>query len=122
MSKTEQMPLIAALSFIVVLTFGPILIGEVQDIAELKVIGYSVTIGVVIAFLGYAKSSDPNQPFSPEKLVITPLTGALAGIVMAFWKVDYGSALVWMANTGVLTWIEFIGKAVVRRFWATAAT
>jgi len=98
------------------------LIGEVQEIPELKVIGYSVTIGVVMAFLGYAKSSNPNEQFSPQKLVITPITGALAGIVMVIWKLDYGSALVWMANTGVLTWIEFIGKAVVRRFWATTIT
>ncbi len=120
--ETKSLPLATAVLFILVLSFGPILIGEAQNIPEAKTIGYSVTIGVVIAFLGYAKSSNPEEQFSPDKLIITPITGLFAGIVMAFWQVGYSSALVWMANTGVLTWIEFVGKAVVRKFWAPVNT
>lgn len=118
MEKPEQMPAVAAAFLILVLVFGPIAIGQVQELPQLKAIGYSVFIGVIIAFLGFAKSSNPNEQFSPDKLVITPITGLFAGIVMAFWQLDYSSAFVWMANTGVLTWIEFVGKAIVRRLWA----
>jgi ABC-type Mn2+/Zn2+ transport system permease subunit len=108
------MPLSVALLLILVLTFGPILIADRVNMPTLSAIGYSVFIGVIYAFLGYAKST---EPFDPEKFVITPISGAFAGIVMAYYGLPYSEAITWLANAGVLSLIEFVGKALVRRFW-----
>ena len=117
----REMPAIAALLLCVLLVAAPVVIGELEELPELKAIGYSVLVGVFMAFLGYLKT-DPLEAFSPELFVTTPITGVFAGIVMAFWNVDYANALTWLTTAGVLALIEFAGKAIVRRLWVSPGT
>jgi hypothetical protein len=70
---------------------------------------------VLLAFLGYAKAPTA-EPFDPEKFMITPLTGVLAGIVIALYGLDYVNASAWLANAGAIELIEIVGKSLVRRF------
>jgi hypothetical protein len=114
----QELPAIAALMLCVILIFGPVVIADHVDLPELKVIGYSVFVGVLMAYLGYAKSQ-PMEAFDAEKFIITPITGVFAGIAIAFFGYSYAEALTWLANIGVLALVEFAGKAIVRRFWAT---
>lgn len=121
----EEMPVAVAMALCIILVFAPVVLGDYAELPELKVVGYSVCIGVFIAFLGYAKTN-PLEHFDPVHFIVTPITGLLAGIVMVFFNVDYSEAQTWMANAGVLFLLDFIGKALVRRFWgpptATAYT
>jgi hypothetical protein len=112
------MPALAALILCAILVFAPVVIADHVELPELKTVGYSVFIGLVMAMLGYAKS-DPLESFAPEKFLITPITGIFAGVAMAFLGYSYGEALTWLGNLGVLALIEFAGKAIVRRYWAT---
>lgn len=112
----KEMPISVAMALCIILIFAPVVLGEYASFPELKVIGYSVCIGVFVAFLGYAKT-DPIENFDPVHFVVTPISGIATGVVMAFLGYDYSEAITWMANTGVLVLIEFIGKALVRRFW-----
>ena len=115
------MPAIVALLLCVLLVAAPLVIGEIEDVPELTAVGYSVLVGVFMAFLGYLKTN-PLEAFSPELFVTTPVTGVFAGVVMAFFKVDYAAAMTWLATAGALALIEFVGKAVVRRLWASPPT
>jgi len=116
MSQQKELPTTIAAFFIIVLVFAPILIDQTVDIQnfDLATIGYSTFIGVVIAFFGYAKS---GEPFSPEKFVITPITGCITGVVMGLYGFDYSQAQIWLQNAGVLSLVEIVGKAIVRRLW-----
>jgi len=115
----KEMPAVVALVLCLVLVFGPLAIGEIADFPELKTVGYSVFVGVVFAFLGYLKTDPQVEDFDAEKFVITPITGLFVGFAMAFYGLDYTNAIIWLANIGVLSLIEFAGKALVRRLWAS---
>jgi len=115
MTEENKMPLAVAVLLIVVLVFGPAYIGSQVNMPELTAISYSVFLGVIYALMGYAKSM--GEAFDPEKFIVTPITGVFAGIVMAYYGLPYSEALTWLANAGVLSLIEFVGKALVRRFW-----
>ena len=116
-----EMPAWVALLLCVILVAAPIIIGEIEEIPSFKAVGYSVLVGIVMAFLGYIKTN-PLEAFSPEHFVVTPITGVFAGVVMVFLKVDFGNAIVWLATAGALALIEFAGKAIVRRLWAGSPT
>lgn len=115
------MPAIVALALCVILVFAPVVLGDYAEFPELKVIGYSVLIGVFIAFVGYAKT-DPFEPFDAVHFLVTPLTGIFAGMIMAVLKVSYSEALTWLANAGIITLLDYVGKALVRRFWSGGST
>ena len=117
MSKEEiQMPAAIAAFFVIILMFAPLLIDQTVHVEnfDFAAIGYSTFIGVVIAFFGYAKS---GEPFDPEKFIITPIVGAITGVVMGIYGFDYTTAQTWLQNAGVLSLVEIIGKAIVRRLW-----
>jgi len=115
MAEAEKMPAWAAAIFIFILLFAPLILGEITQLPTFKAMAYSVLIGIFMAFMGYFKTQ--GETFDPEKFLITPLTGAFAGLVMAFYGYDYTHAVTWLANAGVLSLIEIVGKAMVRRLW-----
>ena len=117
MSKEKtQMPTAIAAFFVIILMFAPLLIDQTVHVEnfDFAAIGYSTFIGVVIAFFGYAKS---GEPFDPEKFIITPIVGAITGVVMGIYGFDYSQAQIWLQNAGVLSLVEIVGKAIVRRLW-----
>jgi len=112
----EEMPVSVAMALCIILIFAPVVLGDYAELPELKAVGYSVCIGVFIAFLGYAKT-DPLESFNAVHFVVTPITGIFTGIVMVYLNYSYAEAITWLANAGVLVLLDFIGKALVRRFW-----
>lgn len=116
MSATQKMPVVVAAVLVLVLVFGPLIMADHVSLPELRAIGYSVFLGVLMALLGYAKAP-ATESFDPEKFLITPLTGVLAGLVMGLYGYSYSAAITWLANAGVLSLVELLGKALVRRFW-----
>lgn len=115
------MPVVVAMALCVILVFAPVVLGDYAEMPKLEVVGYSVFIGVFIAFAGYGKT-DPNEPFDAMHFIVTPITGVFAGVIMALLKVSYSEALTWLANAGVVVILDYVGKALVRRFWSSGSS
>ena len=79
-------------------------------------IGVTVMLGSIIAFLGHIKSKSPEE-FDPGKFVVTPIVGAIVGIMAAQCGYTYAQTVTWLITSGFMLWIEYAGKAIVRRFW-----
>jgi len=69
--------------------------------------------GVIIALLGYAKSST-SESFSSEKAVQTMIVGAFIGGIAGYYGWTYARAYEWAATMGFITIFEYVKKAVWR--------
>jgi uncharacterized membrane protein len=78
-----------------------------------------LVIGLITALLGYFKNEKPEN-FDPKKFVLTLLIGVIVGGVAGGSGLSYDEAYAWAATAGILVWVEFFGKAIIRR-WVAAA-
>jgi hypothetical protein len=75
---------------------------------------YGALCGAAVALLGYAKSSSVES-FEPKKAIQTVIVGAVVGVASTQLGFTYQQAYEWCANMGVLTLVEYIKKAIIRR-------
>ena len=75
--------------------------------------------GIIVAFLGYAKSST-TESFSAEKAVQTMIIGGFIGGIAGYYGWTYEQAYEWAATMGFITVFEYIKKAVwrwIKKLW-----
>jgi len=77
-------------------------------------IGYGALIGIFLAGAGYLKHT-PLPDFSGYKFSQTIIVGAISGAVMAYFGVEFQTAMDWVANAGVITGVEYIKKMIGKR-------
>jgi len=77
-------------------------------------VAYGAFTGLFIAGAGYLKHK-PLPDFDPSKFIQTLIVGGIAGGVMAFYGLDFDQALTWVANAGIVTYIEYVKKAIGKR-------
>lgn len=70
--------------------------------------------GLLIAALGYFKSTP--DVFEPRKFFITVGIGAIVGAVAGYLGMEYASAEAWLGSIGAITAIDYILKAIWRRY------
>ena len=117
MSVEKDLPVWAALMVLAVVICGSLFAAQRYEMAAAENVGVTVMMGVVVAFFGWMKNNPP-ETFSPTKFVITPLIGILAGLMSAFMGYSYEQTVTWLVSSGLMLWIEFAGKSIVRRLWA----
>jgi len=74
--------------------------------------------GVVIAALGYAKSA--GEEFDEAKFFQTIIIGAIVGGLAAYFGMAYDKMEDYLITSGGITIIEYLKKAVWRRFLSVA--
>jgi peptidoglycan biosynthesis protein MviN/MurJ (putative lipid II flippase) len=73
--------------------------------------------GILLAILGYGKQVNEKgelPQFNSAKFASTVIIGAIVGLIMANYNVDYGTAMNMFAQTGLITVIEYAVKTVYR--------
>jgi len=70
--------------------------------------------GAVTALLGYAKSVTVEK-FNPKKALQTVVVGAVIGGVSGYYGWSYSRAEEWATNVGLITLVEYLKKAILRR-------
>jgi hypothetical protein len=65
----------------------------------------------------YEHKEKPAEVFDPAKFVVTPIVGAIAGIMAVCYGYTYAQTVTWLVTSGFMLWIEYAGKSIVRRFW-----
>lgn len=79
----------------------------------LNILG-GVINGVVVAALGYAKSSKIEN-FDEKKFIQTAMIGGFVGGFAFTAQMTYNQAYTWVAGSGMITIIEYVKKTVWRR-------
>lgn len=76
---------------------------------------YGIVSGVFVALLGYAKSSTVES-FDWRKALQTMIVGGVVGGIAGYNGWTYQQAYEWASTMGVITIVEYVKKAVWRRF------
>jgi hypothetical protein len=70
--------------------------------------------GAVLALLGYAKNST-SEDFDDKKALQTVIVGGVVGFFAGYYNMTYESAQEWAANSGIITIVEYVKKALWKR-------
>jgi len=73
-----------------------------------------VANGAIVSLLGYAKSSKV-ETFDPRKATQTVIVGAVIGGFAGYYGWTYQQAYEWASSMGIITIIEYVKKAILRR-------
>lgn len=119
--EKESMPIWITIFLLALIICGAFFVGDRYEIIAAENVAMTVLIAVIISFLGYLKSTPPES-FDPVKFMVTPIVGVIAGIMTALYGYTYAETTTWLISSGLMLWIEFLGKALVRRVWAVQAS
>lgn len=115
MSEETDYTKIAVVAIIFIAT---LISAVVPDIANLDVsislIMKGLFIGTVMAIAGYAKAENLDT-FEYVKFFLTVVTGAITGALTYAFGWTPLEAQTWLAQSGIVIWIEYILKIIVRR-------
>jgi hypothetical protein len=72
--------------------------------------------GLIASAIGYIKTN--AEKFEAEKFFITVALGAIVGAIGGYMGISYASAEIYLANIGAVYLIDYILKAIWRRWIA----
>ena len=84
--------------------------------AFLQPIIAGLVAGLIASAIGYFKSN--AEEFEAEKFFLTVALGAVVGAIGGYMGISYASAEIYLANIGAVYLIDYILKAIWRRWIA----
>lgn len=84
--------------------------------AFLQPIIAGLVAGLIASAIGYIKSN--AEEFEAEKFFVTVGIGAIVGAIGGYMGISYASAEIYLANIGAVYMIDYILKAIWRRWIA----
>lgn len=82
--------------------------------AFLQPIIAGLVAGLIASAIGYIKSN--AEEFEAEKFFVTVGIGAIVGAIGGYMGISYASAEIYLANIGAVYLIDYILKAIWRRW------